>query len=500
MKSFKQVEAARNQYHQDADLNSVHRSSLMVPELAGSSVEITFLNHFLIKRDIPHVACRVTAVGHAGQRIESRLHSIREPKVYTLPLTGMVDQPVSSYIVEFYAPENLVIPFPAVIVNHSGPGFHNVVHAYNRILNDVFEDDEVSSHQVDEASIDVKMDSGTDTFVVFTAGSQRCQENMRLELDTGDQIHTSLVGLDVPRFCSQEISLRETFPHLASGPTGILKVRMPSQAMFFGRLMAGQRCVDGGISANHSYYDLSAAGEYWDDPRESTRLYPFLPELHNMIRMYPIMSPGILGVSVRLYGHDGGLLDASPIGELESPGHCFLDHSIDGAVESLGIRRSEVASFEIVSRPISGNTPTRINHQLVQGTDNLQASVNVSLFNPNRWFPEGKTGLIWGQTLAGGDMESWLGIVGGATYDRDCSVEIVFYGPEGELARRNWNLNPNASLVVNVGTELADELHGLSSGSPTYVWYMAKANDPDLCAFVVNRNRKTGHCSGEHSF
>jgi hypothetical protein len=76
MKSFKSVEETRRAYHQDGARNSVHRSSLMVPELPGSDVEISFLNHFLLKRGMKKVACRVTAVDTSGERIEARLHPI----------------------------------------------------------------------------------------------------------------------------------------------------------------------------------------------------------------------------------------------------------------------------------------------------------------------------------------------------------------------------------------------------------------------------------------
>ena len=51
MKKLKEVEETRKKYHKDPLLNSVHRSSLMVPELDDSIAEISFLNHFLIKRN-----------------------------------------------------------------------------------------------------------------------------------------------------------------------------------------------------------------------------------------------------------------------------------------------------------------------------------------------------------------------------------------------------------------------------------------------------------------
>jgi len=138
MKKLKEVEANRKEYHHDPTLNSVHRASLMVPEISGAKVDISFLNHFLLKRNYQNVACKITAIDIDGQKIKSILHVINKPIVYNIPLTGIVDIPVSNYMVEFFAPDNLFIPFPAVMINHRGNGFINQVHSFNRVLNDIF--------------------------------------------------------------------------------------------------------------------------------------------------------------------------------------------------------------------------------------------------------------------------------------------------------------------------------------------------------------------------
>ena len=62
MKSFKEVEATRQKYIADAASESVHRSSLMVSEMPGTDVDISFVNHFLLKRGYDNIACRVTSV------------------------------------------------------------------------------------------------------------------------------------------------------------------------------------------------------------------------------------------------------------------------------------------------------------------------------------------------------------------------------------------------------------------------------------------------------
>ena len=47
VKTVKQVETTRKTYHRDPTLNTIHRASLLVPEIQNTVAEISFLNHFL---------------------------------------------------------------------------------------------------------------------------------------------------------------------------------------------------------------------------------------------------------------------------------------------------------------------------------------------------------------------------------------------------------------------------------------------------------------------
>ena len=200
MKKFKEVELTRKKYHRDPSLNSVHRSSLMVPELDDCIAEISFLNHFLIKRNHKKIACIITAIGKDGKKIESRLHHIDQPKVYVFTLTGIVEAPVSNYMIEFFSPDNLFIPFPAVMVNHRNNKFLNQVHSFNRVLNDIFEDDDINKNPVKESSVDLILNENTDTCLLFTAGPMHCKGSLEIEIGTRSKTYRTVKALDVPRF------------------------------------------------------------------------------------------------------------------------------------------------------------------------------------------------------------------------------------------------------------------------------------------------------------
>ncbi len=503
MKSVRSVEENRRAYHAEATLNSVHRASLTVPAFAGTEAEISFLNHFLIKRGYKQVGCRITAIDSEGKRIESRLHVIDEPRVYRIPLSGMVEAEVATWMVEFFSANNLYIPFPAVMVNHIGDGFINTVHAYNRVLNDVFEEDAVNGVQVCEASIDVKIDDDTDTFAMFTTGPQHCSGTIEVTFDheEGGQFKQSL-GVSQPRFTNNVIRLRELFPSAPAG-SGNLFVRQPEQAMFYGRMLTGQIKANGAFSANHSYYDSSKVSEYWGDARESLRLYPLLPGLRASARIYPIVSPSTLRITIDVFNDKGGLLETFAAGELTSPGARHLDIDVTALIENAQLGDS-CKTWALRAVPIEGNTPTRIAHQAVYGDlerpDTLESSISVGLLNPNIFTPEGKTGMGWGQLPVGAEIDSWLGVVLANPDGNDDKLQLRIYDVDGLVTEVEQNLPAGGAAIFS-----PDDLRGIAAGrrdsdSLAMLWFEARTTRPDVQAVVVSRHAKTGHCSGEHNF
>lgn len=502
MKRMLDVEKTRRAYHADRARNSTHRASLMVPEFDGATAEISFLNHFLLKRGYDNIACRLTAVDPEGKRIESRLVPVNDPKVYTIPLTGMVDEVVDSYQVEFFAAENLFIPFPAVMINHRGDGFVNSVHAYNRVLNDVFEDDEINQVHQREAAIDVRCDDTAETFLVFHAGPQPVDGVMKAELALPDgRVLTAEHEIRCPKLCRKIVMISELFPNLPKPLIGgTLKVEQPRQFLFYGRMLVGQRTADGAFSANHSYYDCADFPEYWENDAPSSRMYPYLPEFDNILRFYPIMSPSELSFGVTLYDAAGKPLAQDTIGHVSTPQGSDLHHSVSDFVRAAGISPEDVAGYEVTARPAEGNTPTRVNHQLVYEAGGLESSINISLTSPNTFTPEGKKGFSWGQTLIGGGMRSQFGIVGMTPNGKSAAASVKFYDGRGLIAERQIELPTHGAAVMDLAEELAGELDAERVAEGDCVWYQVATDRPDPSAIVASRNEVTGHSVGEHSF
>ena len=145
MKDYHKVQKDRIRYHAQPHKNTVHRSSLIAPEFPYVDTWIGFVNHFLIKRKYKSVALKISAVNNDGDLLDSITLEVKEPKVYSINLSNLFKRfKAKNYLVEFFSEKNLFIPFPAVIISHQGKDFCNVVHSYNRIINDVFEDDQIN--------------------------------------------------------------------------------------------------------------------------------------------------------------------------------------------------------------------------------------------------------------------------------------------------------------------------------------------------------------------
>jgi hypothetical protein len=268
--------------------------------------------------------------------------------------------------------------------------------------------------------------------------------------------------------------------------------------MFYGRMLAGVRTEAGQFSANHSYYDLSGHGEYWEDGRPSYRTYPRLPGYDAVVRMYPVQSPGRLRMGVTLQDRSGRRVDAGEVGEIASPGDGVLEFALDACSRQAGVDPESVAAFTLRAESPQGRIPTRTNHQLSFGQGGLRSSINLSLMNPNTFRPPGKSGLTWGQIPVGGGVRARAGVVGDDPSGPEAGVEIAVFGESGPLGEIRRRLPAGGSVILD---PIADLPSPPDAGAPLeYRWLMIKSDRPDISYFCVSTDEATGHSSGEHGF
>ena len=494
MKPFLDVEKNRVRYHKSTKTNTVHRSSLIVPRFHQAVSNISFLNHFFLKRNNRDVVLKITAINDNGILEDSISFEINEPIVYSIDLEILFNKSskIKEYLVEFYSDKNLFIPFPAVMINHKGNDFINTVHSFNRVLNDVFEDDKVNLQKVFESSIDVEIDKDYDTFFNFASGPFKVRNNLHLTLIRQEKKNYK-IPIEISRLSNKNIFVSNFYKKHINSKT-LLKVLQPEQSLFYGRLLTGRiNKKTKSFSANHSYYDSSSTKEYFKN-NVSMRTYPFFNNCLNKIVMYPIMSPSLLDVFIEIYSDNKTF--KSDLKKIRSPSNNPILFNINEIVKKSGF--DNVNLFKVVAQTSSGKIPTRVNHQLIYGKNDtsskLYSSINLSLLNEKVFIPPKKTGLTWGQVLVNKSYESRLGICFMNNSGASDIVTIDFYSKSGLFKSIKYNLDPNHSLIF-------DSVFFKKIKAPNeFIWYFAKSKRADLQADSFHYHKKSGNASGEHSF
>ena len=497
MKAFLDVEQTRKDNFLDGQSNSVHRSSLLVPVLPNSEVSISFLNHFLIKRSILLVGCKVTAIDNAGKKLSSCLTQIDEPRVYTLHLQRDSDPKTNSFLIEFFSANNLVIPFPAVMINYRQSNCLSTVHSYNRVLADVFEDDDVNSIHVLEAGIDMSQDPNVSTFFCLHAGPFDVAGPVTLEFSHSEGQMQNTFSVNIPRYTYKFFKLDELVPSWPK-TMGTLRIKQPDQRLFYGRLLVGQCAQSGSFVANHSYYDNSGIdGEFWNNDIPSHRTYPIIEGLRSLIRFYPIMSPSALDVRIVFNSADGSPLGQVSAEELVSPGPKTIELDIESSAALNGLDIQQADSFTVVAKSVNGNTPTRINHQLIYKNSDLESSINISLYNLNVFHPQTKSRTAWGQLIHSAEYNSWLSISNDGSNQTESTVEINFYDESGIILSTSLKIACPSARTINI-KELLENAAVEVSGE--YLWYEFESDNHFMTGFSISQNTLSNHCTGEHSF
>ena len=498
MKPYIEVEKDRIDSHKYLNKNTVHRSSLIVPRFDRIKTSITFLNHFLIKRNYKDVVLKITAVDKLGLYLDDLSMDINEPKVYNIQLDEIFDNvKIKNYLIDFYTSKNLFIPYPAVMVNHSGQNFFSVVHAFNRVLNDVFEDDKVNTINAPEAAIDVYSDDTYETFVNFATGQQEINDKLKFEYTNSKENIKKNININLPRFSHKSFLVSDIFEKKLNG--GILKILQPKQKMFYGRMFGGvMNNKTKSFTANHSYYCSNHSKEYYETDL-CYRTYPYFENFNNELIIYPIMSPGEISFKIKIINDNEVFYSSEKL--LISPSGKEIKFDIDDIIKKNGLKN--VSAFTLIGNTKDNKLPTRVNHQIIYGNldrkNKIRGSVNTPLINKKMFTPSGKNKIIWGQVICDNNFVSRLGFVFMDPDGLEDQIKIDIYNEKGFVKNFKLDLYPNKSIQLS-SDQIKNKKDQNYDEKSNFYWYLAKSSRQDLTAFSFHYNKISGDGSGEHSF
>ena len=495
MKSILAQEKDRSLYHKFPNKFSVHRSSLLVPKIRGLKSKITFLNHFVIKRNNDQVSLKISAYNKDGRCIDTYYEELKDRKVYNFDLDLYFfnqKNHIISYQVEFYSSKNLFIPYPAVIVEHVSERSHNVVHSFNRVLNDAEEDIKINSTNVKEAAIEYFANDKYSSGFIFHNGQKECDDNLKIVFYSKNKVVKKKVPLKLKPFGTKLILLKDYISQAERNKKKIVSVEVPKQEFFYGRLLTGlisnqPNKVDFG--GNHSFYDSSKVNEYFQN-NESFMLYPFFENYQNNLTFYPINSRSTLEVSILLPNKKKIFC-----GKIKSPSYEILEIDVNKILKKNDIKTS---LYELRVKNLKGKIPTRINHQYIVANKNklIKASISNSLINSFIYKKlVNKPGFSWGPILINSNYSSYLSI---QNYSLECEknkFDLNIYSNSGKIFSKRFNLNKNRQLILD-----NSDLLKLKNEKEEMCWYTITSEKNNIHAFSFHENKKSGNISGEHSF
>ena len=509
MKPFLNVEKDRREYHKNVNLNTVHRSSLLVPKIQKNKTCISFLNHFLLKRSYKNVVLKITGYFPNGESGDSVSYVIDKPKVYIFYLEELGDL-YSCYQVEFFCAQNLFIPFPAVMVNHISEQSINSVHSYNRILNDTREESNVNQIHLREASIDFSSSDKYNTFFILQSGLIDLDGFLDLTLEPrhsnnekiSKNIAVSMKKMSIKKLNLNEIFTKELFGRDIKPSEYTLRILQPKQTMFYGRLLAGIENIDtGSISANHSYYDNSEFEEYFKS-NNSFRTFPFFANSKNKLRIYPIMSKGKGSFLIFINYVERNKIKTLLLDEFKFDNtKTLLSIDIDKLLTKFDHKLDNIQTFSVVYSAMSNyKVPTRVNMQLIYGSKiekKLDSSVNISLHNKDIFVQEGKTSYSWIQMVNSNEYLSQVGMcfsnypLNDNFDNSNHMIEIQIYDSKGCILKKE--------ILLRFLEVFKLREHEIDS-KDLFIWIVAKSKTPNLSIYSFQTNKNSHFSSGEHSF
>lgn len=495
------------------------RSSAIFPVLLAPGIRcrLLFLGYWALKRDIQAVTLVATLRDKSGKTITRHVEPIREPKAYRLELQDLLTEPSAEFEgsieVEFFSGQDLVFPYPALVINYYGDHFNTVVHTAQRVYND-HEDWRVNSQTaVPESGFNLYADADREPFLALVNGPQEVA-SQTIHLVAYNRLQEEL-KMDFPlkKFAPYETVVlhpaqRADLTSFFHGEAGTAKVHF-QVGWIYPRLLVGniERSIPA-MSITHTYYDCTEAQkphDYWleSDPawHDAALMVPvnIQGDRFTRIYFYPIYSPSQIAIDIEIYEAAGRLLGVCEgVMKLSSPGTTFRSMDMGELCLKLGIDATQPLTARVLAHR-QGNSPfpARIKLGLDLGSTDgafpCNICTNLHPFNPAlekkphcfRWLPVFAQGSIW-----------LINSSPARDYTREAIVELAFFR-EIDTKQINRTVTIPAHGFVRIDAAQDDELMTfLQNGIG---WCTAISTNPYLSTYYFVED-SSGAFGGDHGF
>jgi hypothetical protein len=526
MKSFYKFLSSRLEFGETLDVNRkpVFRSSAIFPAIQTDfyTTNIMFLGYWLIKRKIREITILITLRSKDGKIVTRNTLLVDSPKSYSIELNSLLQNTSNknseffgSIELEIFSTQDMVFPYPALVLQYYGENFNTCVHTLGRIYND-FEDlheNEVS--RVPESGFDISCSKDLEPFVSFVNGpisNSNALFNYVITNSESEKFSGSFNLGEIQPYETMLLKLKENIPNLDK----ILKNKSGSITLehnlegFFPRFLAGnfQNSLDS-LSFTHTFYDCSSShdiSDYWD--RATDEFYDcsvYVPifidnNQYTELVIYPNFSPSEFDLDISLHDSDGKqvyLLESFL--SISSNDSKLFKINFNEIIQNLDIDKHKVKTAHLISN-FKNKIPSRLKFGLNIGQENMKSKIPCNIcFNSKTGNPflEKKPGSFHWCPIFNNEnaVVSVANFSPKKNYTKSANVVLKFYNNDSIKLEKKIILQANSEYRIDTST--VPELKTIIENEP--IWVTIEADNPNIQGFYFNFH-KSGSVAGDHFF
>ncbi|MCH9634432.1 MAG: hypothetical protein S4CHLAM7_11830 [Chlamydiae bacterium] len=495
--------------------SSCNRASAIFPIFfdCNRSMKLLFFNYWKVKRGIDHILCRLYIRDLHGNKILNKCFYVEEVRAYSINLSELIGKRYpfgGSLEIEFASPENLVFPYPAVVVQYIGNHFSTFVHSAQRSYNDE-EDFSINQRPLAiESGFNIYADEETDPFITYINGSKEdYKQAVQLAAYNSDQkVIGSSLELDCQPNQTEYISLaywKELKSHL-NGKAGCMKISLPHSKTFPRLLVGNRNHTTGSMSVTHTYYDLTKKVEpsdYWMTPDDSWQpaalMLPLMSPASYITRayFYPIYSPSQFSIDLEIYNLDGSFIKKaeSVLQFTKNASFTWLDLS----KYTEGLDASKHYTFKMIATSKASKfIPSRLKVSLDIGlkTGGLPCNICTNFYPANPSLETKKTAFRWAPMMPASLSGSiWChNDAPKKDYQKTALIKATFYRQRDEKTlQREIKIPPRGTYVIESKDELS---HFLDQETG---WCTLESDNSFITTYYFTQH-SSGMIGGDHGF
>lgn len=525
MKSYTKHLKSTQEFGEKKDsLKPVLRSSAIFPVVQNDSFtsSIHFLGYWLLKRNIHEVNLVITLRDSNGNILLQKTEIIDNAKAFAIILSKLLSEInyvenffLGSIETEFTTTQDMVYPYPALVLEYHNESFNTCVHTLGRIYNDHEDLSENSEFKVPETGFDIHETNDLHSFLSFVNGSTTNKDGYIEYVITNSKSKKFFGNFhlgEIKPYETKFIHLNEYIKDLSEileNESGSISVTHNFEG-FYPRFLVGNiQNSFPSVSFTHSYYDCTSRNsesDYWN--RSNQNHYDssvYIPifyknnQFTNLI-IYPNFSPCDFTLKIDVYDDNGlKIIDFPEFININHNEKKLTKIDLSELISNIDIPNNNTLSAHIITDFKNNQIPSRIKFGLDVGTKNSKSKLpcnicfNTKIGNP---FLENKPGSFhWAPIFKNRNPIFALGNFSTLkNYERDAHIELTFFRIEDSSSiSKKFILKPNSEKRISI------EDFELNEFLKTEGWMTIKADNPYIQGFYFHLN-SSGLVSGDHFF